>query len=76
MPFPLGTAPCQCVDAGRDVERRALLDVARRLASLLHAQPAFFDIDHLTALVAVPLGARAGIEVIAVHADVGRARAV
>src|SRR5688572_25590290 len=59
------------LDTGSDMERDSLLDVARGLASLLHAQPSFFHINHLTAFVAVPLGARAGIEVIAVHADVG-----
>src|SRR5688572_3513079 len=59
------------LDTGRDMKRESLLDIARGLASLLHTKPSFFHINHLTALVAVPLGARAGIEVIAVHADVG-----
>src|SRR4030095_187692 len=60
------------LNARRDVERGSLLDVARRFASLLHAQSSFLHIDHLTGLVAVPLRARAGVEMIAVHADVGR----
>src|SRR5262245_9434132 len=60
-------------NAWRDVECRALLDVTCGLASVLHAQPARLHVNHLTRLVAMPLGPRAWIEVIPVHTDVGGA---
>jgi uncharacterized protein YbaP (TraB family) len=60
------------LDTGRHMECRSLLHIARGLAALLHTKPSLLHINHLARLVAVPLGARAWIEVISVHPNVRR----